>query len=61
MSHIWPNHHNITIFYGVDIDNDRVKMNEEHKAYKWISHVTHDLHPHPKEMIKQSKILERQC
>jgi len=56
MSHIWTNHHNITIFYRVDVDNDNVKMNEEHKAYRWISQVTDDLHPYLKEMIKQSEI-----
>ena len=58
MSHVWSNHHNITIFYHIDVNNDNVKMNEEHEAYKWISKVTNDLHPYIKEMIKEAKILE---
>lgn len=56
MSHIWPNHHTVTIFYRVDVDNDDVEMNYEHKAFKWISNYNKDLHPYLKKMIKKSNI-----
>jgi ADP-ribose pyrophosphatase YjhB (NUDIX family) len=61
MSHIWPNIQTITIFHRVDVANDDVKMNDEHRDYKWISEVTDDLHPYLKEMIEQSEIFDDQA
>ena len=49
----------ITIFHRVDVANDDVEMNDEHRDYKWISEVTEDLHPCLKEMIKKSEIFAR--
>ena len=56
MSHIWPNHHTVTIFHRVNVADDDVRMNEEHRAFKWISDLNNNLHPCLKEMIKKSEI-----
>lgn len=58
MAHIWPNHHNVTIFHRVDVTNDDIRMNEEHRAFKWISNLNNNLHPYLKEMIKKSEIFD---
>jgi colanic acid biosynthesis protein WcaH len=59
MSHIWPNSHHIAIFYRVDVSEDEVKINEEHRAFKWISKVTDELHPYLKGMIQESEIFSQ--
>jgi len=56
MSHLWPKAHYVTTFFRVDVKNDKVKMNDEHRDYKWISKITDDLHPYLKKMIKESNI-----
>ena len=58
MSHIWPDHHAVTIFHRVDVADDDVRMNEEHRAFKWISDLDNKLHPYLKEMIKKSEIFD---
>ena len=58
MSHIWPNIHTVMLFHRVDVANDDVKMNDEHRDHTWISKNMDDLHPYLKEMIKQSKIFK---
>jgi len=58
MSHIWLNHHTVTIFHRVDVANDDVRMNEEHGAFKWISNLNNNIHPYLKEMIKKSEIFD---
>ena len=54
ISHIWPHHHNVTFFYRVDVADDHVRMNEEHRAFEWINRTSEDLRPYLKEMIKES-------
>lgn len=56
MSHIWPNRHCITIYFRVDVENDNIIMNKEHKSFKWISNISDEIHPYVKTMIKESKI-----
>ena len=58
MSHIWSNHHTVTIFHRVDVAADDVRMNEEHRAFKWISDLDNKLHPYLKEMVKKSEIFD---
>jgi len=59
MTHFWPETHTVTVFYRVDVEDDQVKMNEEHSAYKWISEATNDLHPFLKRMIEESKVFKK--
>lgn len=56
MSHFWPKAHYVTTFFRVDVMDDKVKMNDEHRDYKWISKITDDLHPYLKQMIKEARI-----
>jgi len=56
MSHIWPNMQTVTVFCRVDVEKGRVKMDDQHSAYKWITEVTEDLHPYLKEMISKAEI-----
>ena len=56
MSHIWPSMQTVTVFCRVDIEDDAVKMDDQHSAYKWITEATEDLHPYLKEMIQKAEI-----
>lgn len=56
MSHIWPETHTITTFYRVDVDSEKVIMNDEHRSYKWFPEFNTELHPYLKEMIMRSAI-----
>ena len=57
MSHIWPEAHAVTTYYKVEVDSDNVKMNDEHRNYKWYHKMRTDLHPYLKEMIEKAGIL----
>lgn len=57
MTHFWSQAHYVTTFFRADVTDDRVKMNDEHRDYKWISAITGDLHPYLKQMIKEANIL----
>jgi len=56
MSHIWPNMQTVTVFCRVDVENDQVKMDDQHSAYRWITEATEDLHPYLEEMIEKAEI-----
>jgi len=56
MSHLWPKAHYVTTFFRADVSDDKVKMNDEHRDYKWISAITDDLHTYLKQMIKEAGI-----
>lgn len=56
MSHIHPDIHTVTIFYLVEVDNNCVKLDEQHTDYKWISNIEKSLHPFVKHMIKEANI-----
>lgn len=55
-SHIWPESHAITTYYKVEVDKDNVKMNDEHRNYKWYHKKGAGLHPYLKEMIEKAGI-----
>ena len=57
MVHKWPEVQTITTYYRVDVEDEVVSMNEEHRAYRWITGVPDELHPYLIEMI--SNTLER--
>ena len=59
MTHIWPEIQTITTFYRIDVDNDEININEEHRDHKWTSELRQDLHPYLEEMIHRSRIFEK--
>lgn len=52
MSHFYPKAHYVTTFFHVDVADDKVRLNEEHRDFKWISNMETDFHPYVKQMIK---------
>lgn len=59
MSHIYSNAHYVTTFFRVDVADDKVRLNEEHRNFKWISSVETDLHPYVGKMIEELEIFEK--
>ncbi len=59
ISHIWPQAHTVTTIYKVQVGTDEVKMNEEHRDYKWVKEPPGRLHPYVKEMITYAKVLDQ--
>ncbi len=57
MSHFWPTAHTVTTYYRVEVDSDKVKLDEQHRDYRWINKMEDDLHPYLAEMIKNTGIL----
>jgi ADP-ribose pyrophosphatase YjhB (NUDIX family) len=58
MSHFWPKSHNISTFFRVDVSEDRVEMNQEHRDYKWISKRNSKFHPYLNHMIEKTGVFE---
>lgn len=56
MSHLWPKAHYISTFFLANVIDDKVKLNNEHRDYKWISGINDGLHPYLKQMIKEAHI-----
>ena len=56
MSHFYSNAHYVTTFFRVDVTDDKVKLNEQHRDYKWISSLETDLHPYVRQMIEELEI-----
>lgn len=54
MSHIWPEIHTVTTYYKVEVDTDKVKLDEQHRDHRWINKMEDDLHPYLAEMIKNT-------
>ena len=58
MSQIYRELQAITTFYLVEVNDDRVVMNEEHSNFKWIT-TDDETHPYVRDMINTSKIFEK--
>lgn len=56
MTHLWPDAQYVSIFFRADAENDDVRLDAQHSAFKWISEPSEELHPYLKQMIKKSKI-----
>lgn len=56
MTHLWPQAHYISTFFRADVSDDKIKLNDEHREYKWVSKITDDLHPYLKQIIKEAHI-----
>ena len=58
MEHIWPNAESITVFYRVDVAEENVVMNDEHRSYRWISELEPELNIYVKEMVKKAGVMD---
>ena len=54
MTFFWPEVHIISIMYHVEVEKNNVKMNSEHRDFKWVSKITEDNHPYLIQMIKKA-------
>ena len=59
MCHYWPTTQTVTTYYTIEVDTDKLTMNNEHRDHKWINKPTPDLHPYLTEMITNSKIFTK--
>ncbi len=59
MSHFWPQGHFVTTFFYANVMEDRIKLNEEHRDYKWISETSDEMHPYIKYMINETGIFRK--
>ena len=57
MSHMWPEAHTVTTYYKVEVNSDKVKLDKQHREYRWINKMEDDLHPYLAEMIKNTGLL----
>ncbi len=58
MSHMWPQVHTVTTYYGVEVNTDKVKPDEQHREYKWSNTMEDDLHPYLAEMIENTGLFK---
>jgi len=56
MSHMWPDVHAVTTYYKVEVNTDEVKLDEQHRDYRWINNMEDGLHPYLVEMIETADI-----
>ena len=54
MSHLWPTVHTVTTYYKVEVNTYKVKLDKQHRDYRWINRIEDDLHPYLVEMIKNT-------
>jgi len=54
MSHFWPEAHTVTTYYRVEVDSDKVKLDKQHRDYRWINRMEDGLHPYLVEMIENT-------
>jgi len=58
MSHIWPEVHAVTTYYRVEVDTDKVTLDQQHRDYRWIKIMEDGLHPYLVEMIKNMDLFK---
>ena len=61
INQIFPECHTISIYYLVESESVKVKLNEEHSDYKWVSKLPEDSHPYLKTMIKKATSKPPKC
>jgi len=54
MSHIWPIANTETTYYKAEVNTDKVKLDKQHRDYRWINRMEAGLHPYLAEMIKNT-------
>ena len=57
MSHIWPTANTVTT-YRVEVNTGKVKLDEQHREYRWINKTEDDLHPYIIEMIEDTGLFK---
>jgi ADP-ribose pyrophosphatase YjhB (NUDIX family) len=59
INQIFPEVHTISIYYHVEVDDDEVILNEEHREYRWVLEVPENRHPYLRKMVDDTfKILD---
>jgi colanic acid biosynthesis protein WcaH len=58
MSHMWPEVHTVTTYYKVEVDSDKVKLDEQHRDHRWINKMEDGLHPYLAEMIENTGLFK---
>jgi len=58
MSHMWPEAHTVTTYYKVEVNTDKVKLDEQHREYRWINKMEDGLHPYLVEMIENTDLFK---
>lgn len=54
MSHMWPEVHTVTTYYKVEVNSEKVKLDKQHREYRWINNMEDGLHLYLVEMIKNT-------
>ncbi|MEM2936027.1 MAG: NUDIX hydrolase [Candidatus Bathyarchaeia archaeon] len=54
VNQVFPEIHTISVFFHVEVEDDNVKLNEEHRAYKWFSKSPQDDHNYLKTIVTQT-------
>jgi colanic acid biosynthesis protein WcaH len=52
ISQVFPECHTISIYYLAEAESSKVKLNEEHSDYKWVSRLPKGSHHYLKTMIE---------
>jgi len=58
MSHMWPEAHTVTTYYKVEVNTDKIKLDEQHREYRWINKMEDGLHPYLVEMIENTDLFK---
>lgn len=51
INQIFPEVHTISIYYHIEVDDDKVILNEEHREYLWVPELPEKSHPYLRKMI----------
>jgi len=46
MRYEWPMVQTITVFHRVNVDSDKVELNNEHEDFKWVRDPDDTMHPY---------------
>jgi len=55
---MWPYAHTVTTYNRVEVDSDKVKLDKQHREYRWINTMEDDLHPYIAEMIENTGLFK---
>ena len=54
INQIFPEAHTISIFFHVEVDNEKVILNKEHREYKWVLELPEKSHPYLIKMVNDT-------
>jgi hypothetical protein len=46
--------HTISVFFHIQVQEDHVTLNEEHRAYRWAVQLPKDSHPYVQTMVLET-------